>query len=165
MTPAFPVKSAAALMDASFDARWLDRARIGPAARVTLRAILDRFVVDGGPVAIAPLGDDAAVAELDERDLVYVSDGRVHLAYPFAGTPTDFLTVLSDGRERWACCAIDALGIPAFLKQPVTVRSRCHHCGEAFALDVTPDGPVGGAGLMAWVGERADLRGKACTSL
>ena len=40
-------------MDASFDARWMDRARIGPAARATLRAILDGFVADGGPVAIA----------------------------------------------------------------------------------------------------------------
>ena len=52
MTPAFPLKSAAELMDASFDARWLDRARIGPAARATLRAVLDRFVADGGPWAL-----------------------------------------------------------------------------------------------------------------
>jgi hypothetical protein len=165
MTPAFPLKSAAELMDASFDARWLDRARIGPAARATLRTVLDSFVAAGGPVRIAALGNDAAVAELDERDLIYISDGRVMLAYPFAGTPTDFVTVLPDGRERWACCAIDALGIPAFLRQPVTVRSRCHHCGDGFALEVTPDGPVGGDGLLAWVGERRDLRGKACTSL
>ena len=165
MTPVFPLKSAAELMDASFDARWLDRARIGPAARATLRAVLDGFVADGGPVAISALGNDAAVAELDERDLIYISDGRVMLAYPFAGTPTDFVTVLPDGRERWACCAIDALGIPAFLKQPVTVRSRCHHCDERFVLEVGPDGPVAGGRLMAWVGERRDLRGKACTSL
>ena len=165
MTPAFPLMSAAELLDASFDARWLDRARIGPAARATLRTVLDSFVADGGPVGIAALGNDAAVAELDERDLIYISDGRVMLAYPFAGTPTDFFTVLPDGRERWACCAIDELGIPAFLRQPVTVRSRCHHCGDGFALEVTPDGPVGGDGLLAWVGERRDLRGKACTSL
>jgi Alkylmercury lyase len=165
MTQPFPVKSAAALMDASFEARWLDRSRIGPAARSTLRAILDAFVAHGGPVEIASLGNDAAVAELDERDLIYVSEGRVHLAYPFAGTPTDFVTVLPGGRERWACCAIDALDMPAFLKQPVTVRSRCHHCGEDFVLEVTPEGPVGDEDLMAWVGERTDLRGKACTSL
>ena len=88
MTRPFPVKSAPALMDASFDARWLDRSRIGPAARITLRAILDDFVAHGGPVDIAPLDNDAAVAELDERDLIFVSEGRVHLAYPFAGTPT-----------------------------------------------------------------------------
>jgi hypothetical protein len=164
MTPPFPLKSAAELMDTSFHARWMDRGRIGPAARATLRAILDGFVAHGGPVELARF-NAAAVAELDERDLIYVDAGRAVLAYPFSGTPTDFVTVLPDGRERWACCAIDALGIPAFLKQPVTVRSRCHHCGDGFALEVTPAGPVGGDGLMAWVGERSDLRGKACTSL
>jgi hypothetical protein len=164
MTPPFPLKSAAELMDASFHARWMDRGRIGPAARATLRAILDRFVADGGPVELARF-DAPAVAELDERDLIYVDSGQAVLAYPFAGTPTDFVTVLPDGRQRWACCAIDALGIPAFLQHPVTVRARCHHCGDGFALEVTPDGPVGGDGLLAWVGERGDLRGKACTSL
>ena len=163
--PPFPLKSAAELMDATFHARWLDRARIGPAARTTLRAILEGFVAGGGPVDVASLGNDAVVEELDERDLIYVSDGRVVLAYPFAGMPTDFITVLPGGRERWACCAIDALGIPAFLRQPVTVRSRCHHCSEGFALEVTPAGPAEGGSLMAWVGERRDLRGKACTSL
>jgi hypothetical protein len=143
----------------------VDRARIGPSARATLRVILEGFVANAGPVDVARLDAAAAVAELDERDLIYVDGDRVVLAYPFAGTPTDFVTVLPGGRERWACCAIDALGIAAFLKQPVTVRSRCHHCGDGFALDVTPDGPVGGDRLMAWVGERGDLRGKACTSL
>jgi hypothetical protein len=108
MTRPFPVKSAAALMDASFDARWLDRSRIGPAARITLRAILDAFVAQEGPVDIASLDNDAAVAELDERDLIFVSEGRVHLAYPFAGTPTDFVAVLRavttaarPSRSRW----------------------------------------------------------------
>jgi hypothetical protein len=94
-----------------------------------------------------------------------VSDGRVVLAYPFSGTPTAFVTVLADGRERWACCAIDALGVAAMLKQPVTVRARCHHCDERIELAVTPEGPAADSGLMAWVGERGDLRGKACTAL
>jgi hypothetical protein len=51
------------------------------------------------------------------------------------------------------------------LRQPVTVRTGCHHCAERFELRVTPDGPVDGPGVMAWVGEREDLRGKACTAL
>src|SRR5207244_710378 len=82
-----------------------------PAARAVLREILDRLVADGGPVAVNTLRDPAAVAELDARDLVYVSDGRVMLAYPWSGTPTAFVAVLDDGHERWACCAIDALGL------------------------------------------------------
>jgi hypothetical protein len=122
-------------------------------------------VAEGAPLEIVTLRHREAVAELDERDLVYVSDGQVVLAYPWSGTPTPFLTVLADGRERWACCAIDALGVPAMLGQPVTVRTACHHCAERFALTVTPDGPVGDERVMAWIGERGDLRGKACTAL
>jgi hypothetical protein len=161
----FPRRSAAELMDATFLAKWADRAALSPAARSALREILDRFVADGAPMEIATLRDAAAVAELDERDLVYVSDGHVVLAYPWSGTPTPFVTVLPGGRERWACCAIDALGVPAMLGQPVTVRTACHHCAERFELTVTPDGPVGADEVMAWVGERSDLRGKACTAL
>jgi hypothetical protein len=153
-------------MDAAFLARWADRATVGPTARAALKEILDRLVADGAPIEIATLGHPAAaVDELDARDLVYVSDGRVVLAYPWSVTPTPFVTVLADGRQRWACCAIDALGIAAMLGETVTVRTGCHHCDERFALTVTPEGPTDNAAVMAWVGERGDLRGKACTAL
>jgi hypothetical protein len=166
MTARFPLRTAAELMDAAFLAKWADRAALGPAARAALGEILGRFLADGGPIEIASLGHgEAAVTELDARDLVYVSEGRIVLAYPWSGTPTAFVTVLADGRRRWACCAIDALGIPAMLGALVTVRAGCHHCDERFELVVTPDGPAAGSGVMAWVGERGDLRGKACTGL
>ena len=161
----FPRRDAAELLDATFLAKWADRAALSAAARSALSEILDRFIAEAATIDITTLRHRAAVAELDERDLVYVSDGHVVLAYPWSGTPTPFLTVLPGGRERWACCAIDALGVPAMLGQPVTVRTACHHCAERFELTVTPDRPVGGDGVMAWVGERDDLRGKACTAL
>ncbi len=165
MSAPFPRRTAADLMDATVLARWADRAALTPAARSALGEILDRFVTDGAPIEVATLRHAGAVTELDERDLVYVSDGRIVLAYPWSGTPTGFVTVLADGRERWACCAIDALGVPAMLKQSVTVRAGCHHCEERIELVVTPDGPVGDSSVMAWVGERGNLRGKACTAL
>jgi Alkylmercury lyase len=152
-------------MDAAFLAKWADRASIRTDARTMLGEILDRLLADGTPIAVDTLRDHAAVAELDARDLIYVSEGRVVLAYPWSGTPTPFVAALDDGRERFACCAIDALGLAPMLGTPVTVRARCHHCQEAFALRVEPDRPVGGDGVMAWVGDRGDLRGKACTSL
>ena len=165
MSASFPRGTAAERMDADFGAKWANRAAIGAAARATLREVLDRLLAHGTPIPVDTLGDPAAVAELDARDLVYVSEGRVVLAYPWSGTPTPFVVVLDDGRQPWACCAIDALGLAPMLGKPVTVRGRCPHCDEAFALRVEPTGPVGGAGLMAWVGDRGDLRGKACTSL
>jgi hypothetical protein len=167
MTTALPTRTAAELMtDADFEARWRERESIGPAARAALRDILARFAADGGPIDVAALPHPPeAVAELDARDLAYIEDGRVILAYPWSGTPTAFAMRLADGRERWACCAIDALGIAAMLGERVQVRSRCHHCDEPLTLDVEPDGPVGATHVFAWVGTREDLRGKACTAL
>jgi len=167
MTASFPLRTAAELMaDPDFEARWKERESIGVPARAALRDILARFVTGGGPIDVASLAHAAeVVAELDARDLVYVQDGRVILAYPWSGTPTAFALRLSGGRERWACCAIDALGIAAMLGEPVQVQARCHHCDEPLALDITPEGPAGETGVVAWVGTREDLRGKACTAL
>jgi len=166
MSASFPIRSAAELMDAEFLAKWTDRGAISAGARTALREILDRLVADGRPIDVSTLAaNPAAVDEVDTRDLVYVSGGQVVLAYPWSGTPTAFTTVLADGCERWACCAIDALGIPALLGQTVTVRAGCHHCDERLELTVTPEGPAADSGVMAWIGERGDLRGKACTAL
>jgi hypothetical protein len=165
MSAPFPVRTAAQLLDAAFLAKWADRATLGPDARTALREILERLLADGAPVELTSLRHAGGVAELDERDLVHVSEGRVVLAYPWSGTPTRFVAVLADGRQRWACCAIDALGVAPMLGQPVTVRARCHHCEEPVELALTPSGPVAESPVMAWVGERGDLRGKACTAL
>lgn len=175
MRKSFEIKSADELLDAEFIAKWQDRKAIDPLSREVLRVILDRFVVEGGPLGIEAFSrhlqgralDEIreAVARLDQKDLILVQDGKVVLAYPFAGSPTAFRVSLSDGRERYAVCAIDALGISPMLGQPVRVRSYCHHCGEGLQVDVRPDGPVGGAGIMVWVGERGDLRQKACSTI
>jgi hypothetical protein len=165
-TPAFPRRTAAELMDSTFVAKWADRATLGNRARAALRDVLTRLVEDGTPIDIASLDHPrAAVEELDARDLVYLSEGRIVLAYPWSATPTAFVTVLADGRQRWACCAIDALGVSALLEQAVTVRAACHHCAEPIELVMTPTGPLNGGGVMAWIGDRGDLRGKACTAL
>ena len=106
-----------------------------------------------------------ALTRLDEKDLILVQDGTLMLAYPFAGTPTAFRVIMPDGRERYAVCAIDALGVAPMLGRPVTIRSHCHHCREPLEIHVRQDGPVGGGEVMVWVGERGDIRQKACTSL
>ena len=175
MTRSFPVRPAEELLDAEFTAKWRDRQTIGATARTVLETILGRFVELGGPVPVEALTpnladrDPAEIAdalrELDEKDLIVLRDGQVVLAYPFAGNPTPFRVVLPDDRERHAVCAVDALGIPPMLGQPVTIQSRCHHCGDPLWLEVGPAGPLGASEAMVWVGERSLLREKACDSL
>jgi len=171
----FEVKRADELLDAEFLAKWQERRAIGPFVRTVHGKILERFVANGGPVKVEEVagilpGHDPgevadAIARLDEKDLILAHDEQIILAYPFSGTPTAFLLVFQDGRERYAVCAIDALGVPAMLGQPVVIRSHCHHCHEPLEIRVRPDGPVGSAEIMVWVGERGDIRQKACTTI
>ena len=172
MEQRYTIKRADELMDATLDAKWAARESIGGEARQLLALILRSFVDHSGPVDVRALpgadSEDArrrAVAELDEHDLILVESGLVVLAYPFAGRPTGFVTVLPGGRERHACCAVDALGIPAMLGVPVTIRARCHDCGDPLEFEVTPTGMADASGLMVWIGAREDLRAKACTTL
>ncbi len=69
-----------------------------------------------------------------------------------------FLVAYPGSRERYAVCAIDALGIPAMLGAPVTISSRCHHCGEPLEIRVRPDGSSDGSETTVWVGERRDIK-------
>jgi hypothetical protein len=167
------VRTAAELFDAQFIAKWRDRAGLDALPREVLGAVLDGFIASDGAVAIEtvvsrladrdPAEVRGAMVLLDEKDLLLARDGEVLLAYPFSGVPNAFRVVFPDGRQRHACCAIDALGVAPMLGHPVTVRSRCHHCGEALELSVRPDGPVGNREAMVWVGDRGDIRGKGAT--
>lgn len=147
-------------------------ARQQPLTRLILRAFLER----GGPlslediVAASPDGQPGGLREalvaLDDEDLIRVRADHIDLAYPFSAAPTPFHLRLSGGRERYACCAMDALGIAPMVGESVRIRSRCHHCGIPLGFSVTPDGPAPDAeGVMVWFGKRGDERCKVADSL
>jgi hypothetical protein len=147
-------------------------AREAPIPRRILQAFLDR----GGPAPVeelvAGLQRDsaealrAALVQLDDDDLIRIRDGQIDLAYPFCTSPTAFVVRLPDGRERYACCATDALGIAPLVGQQVEIRSRCHHCGTPLEFSATPEGPgAEAAGVMLWVGKRTEEGGRAADSL
>lgn len=128
-----------------------------------LRAIWREFVETGGPVAletasrrmagIALATARARAAELDAADLIALDGDRVELAYPFTARPNDFAVVLPGGRLRYACCAIDALGVAPMIAMPVRLQSHCHRSGARLDFDVDPvDGPRDAPpGSLAWV--------------
>ncbi len=168
------IKTADELVDPALEARLVARRarRQDPALQAILRLFLDR----GGPVgadaiAAAVPGRPrdavlATLAELDAEDLILLGDGGVELAYPLATGPNPFAVAFADGRLRYACCAIDALGIPAMVRQPVAIRSRCHHCEAPLHFPVDPTGPGRAAdGVMVWVGAWGARTQKVCTSL
>ena len=75
------------------------------------------------------------------RLLVLDADGvTVRMAPPFSGVPTQH-RVTSEGVHYHANCAWDALAIPAALKRPGRVESRCEQTLQPLALDVGVNGP------------------------
>jgi hypothetical protein len=62
------------------------------------------------------------------------------MASPFSGVPTQHVAVV-DGKRYFANCAWDALGIPAALRSPAVIESRCEKSHEPLRLRVDLDGP------------------------
>ena len=119
---------------------------------VEVKLAVYRFFAETGrrpsPAEIAArVGSDvesvlAAYARLRaQRVLVLEPDGAsIRMAPPFSGVPTQHV-VESGGVSYFANCAWDALGIPAALGAPGTVRSRCEQSGTPLELAVGRDGP------------------------
>ena len=140
------------------------------------RRILRAFLDQGGPIPVHEVLADVqpgsaqavqdALIRLDEEDLIRIRDGHVDIAYPFSAAPTAFVVRLPDGRERYVCCAIDALGIAPMVGQRIQIRSRCHHSRSPLEFSVTPEGPgPEAAGVMLWVGKRTEERCRGIDSL
>jgi hypothetical protein len=148
------------------------------AARQTalVQDILRRFVHRGGPIPVehlvAPADGKsateiyAALTRLDDEDLIRIRGGYIDIAYPFSASPTAFVVRLPNGQKRYACCAMDALGIAPMLDQPIHIRSRCHDCEMQLEFSVLPREPgPDAAGVMMWFGARGDERRKVADSL
>jgi len=168
------IKTADELGAGDLEERWRTR-RAGRETAVS-RRVLQLFVDRGGPIPleeivagfpdVSPESTRQALLKLDDDDLIRMQAGHVDLAYPFSALPTPWVVRLPGGQERFACCAVDALGIAPMLGLPVGIRSRCHHCGEQLALESTPEGArPEGSGIMLWVGQRTDVRCKVADSL
>jgi hypothetical protein len=169
-----PIKTAEELGDSDVEAR----AGARRAARETplLRAILRLFADSGGPLSVAavaaslagaePTAVGKAVATLSDEDLLVLRGDSIELAYPFSTSPTPFVVRRADGRERFTCCAIDALGIAPMLNEPVAIVTRCHHCNGPLRFAVGPEGPSPEAhDVMVWVTRLKPDDGRACVVL
>ena len=123
------------------------------------RVLLRSLVAGSGlpPVSEAgasvELGEDrarAALAALAAAELVAVDrDGAVVGLFPLSAVPTRHVVHLSDGRQLHAMCAVDALGVPAMLRQPATVVSTEPGTGRTVRVLVPADAAPGDPGERA----------------
>ncbi len=76
-----------------------------------------------------------------QRVLALEADGAaIRMAPPFSGVPTQHV-VHVDGKQYFANCAWDSLGVVAALQKPGEVHSRCAQSGEPLHLKVGLEGP------------------------
>jgi Alkylmercury lyase len=83
-----------------------------------------------------------------QRVLALEADGlSIRMAPPFSGVPTQHVVIVG-GKQYFANCAWDTLGVPAALHQPGEVHSRCEQSGEPLHLEVGLAGPESSSWLF-----------------
>ena len=114
-----------------------------PLLHAEKQRILDSFLDTGHPPEPSPLWPRLA----DERWIVLDGDGRLRMAHPFSGVPTDFL-VTGPHRSWFANCFWDALTVSAIvrlrLNHSTTIHTHCGHSRLPMLVDVGPQGPAPG---------------------
>jgi hypothetical protein len=75
------------------------------------------------------------------QDRIDTTHAAIRMANPFSGVPTRY-RVEAAGKDWFANCAWDALGIPAALHADGRIRSTCPDCGlpiDIHVVDGRPD--------------------------
>jgi hypothetical protein len=114
-------------------------------------AIYNHFVETGRRPSLAEVAErtgspvdsvlDAYPRLRARKVLALEADGSsIRMAPPFSGVPTQHV-VSVEGKQYYANCAWDALGVPAALHRPAVVHSRCEGSGEPLHLEVGLEGP------------------------
>jgi hypothetical protein len=68
------------------------------------------------------------------------NDSSIWAANPFCAVPSGF-RVQVEGRDYWAICIWDALGIAAALHKDAVIDAACGDCGNAMQLEIA-DGNI-----------------------
>lgn len=94
--------------------------------------------------------------KLQQADILSRTGGEITSAYPFSANETHHKVIFSDGREVYALCSTDAMGIHFMLTEDITVLSRCPHCSGEMRI-VVKDGQIdryNPDGIIEFVGNR-----------
>ncbi|HMK60461.1 MAG TPA: MerB-like organometallic lyase SaoL [Dissulfurispiraceae bacterium] len=111
-----------------------------PAAQLR-RWLLNETVTRKRPLSSAeiiadyPLAAGEPLAELVEtRAIVMDEAGSVNFLYPVSALATHHKVTLSDGRDLYAMCAVDALGVAFAFEMDTRIISKCSFCGKEIEI-------------------------------
>jgi len=76
--------------------------------------------------------------KLEEKDLLLRKKGTQQIVtiYPLSLTPTKHQVVQEDGKNLFAMCAVDALGVPNMLNRNAKVISQCEWCKQKITIEI-----------------------------
>ncbi len=123
-----------------------------------------RTLLDGRPVTVTelpaalrlpPAVVEAAVENLTNRGTMVVDSNTARIV----GVRGLSLVEAShrftlEGRQLYAWCAVDAVGIPAALGADARIDSHCHHCRAPLTLELKGGRVEAPDGLVIWAVER-----------
>ena len=91
-------------------------------------------------LAMRPADVAASWLRLRQNRVLWLAPGtgEILMAPPFSAVPTQHRALVQD-RQYFANCAWDAVGIPAALKTPGIVQSRCEQTSEPLELEIELD--------------------------
>lgn len=119
------------------------------------RAIYDLTIRTGSTPSAAAVAAELKASEADvaeafqrlaEGRVIFLENGAIRMAAPFAGVPTPFVVRTKD-RSYYANCIWDALGISPMLKIDSDIFTSCPDCSEPLELSVRGD-RVRGEGVV-----------------
>ncbi len=116
--------------------------------RLARRTLLELILTTGRGPSLKALASrleisESVAAELLsalERKRCLVRDPRsntINAVYPLSLRPTHYRLTLKDkGQQRYAMCAIDALGVGPLFGVAVIVNAACPHCGRSIRIQI-----------------------------
>lgn len=76
--------------------------------------------------------------ELEKKDILLRKRGTQEIVsiYPFSLKPTEHEILMENGKNLFAMCAVDALGIPIMFNRNVKVVSQCEKCKQKITIEI-----------------------------
>jgi hypothetical protein len=122
-----------------------ERASIYTPEETTVARACFNALLTGSPAGIPDLLSRLAapaeavtriLAALEQKGVLAVDSDGVTVARGLSRLPTAHRLSVNAGPDVFACCAIDAIGIPAALGDDALVTSRCHACMAPIAITI-----------------------------
>jgi mercuric reductase len=142
-----------------------DAMRLDDQTRRLHRTLIDGVLVTGNVPALSALASQLETSleaiqeglqDLGAADYLALDvGGQVTCLYPLSVTPTPH-AVIVNGAQRFAMCAIDALGMPAMLDRELDIEGSCAVCNTTIAMQVRPSTIVAVAPPTTMVVARRD---------